>query len=191
MKGKKTKGKKREKVVKPKIKTGYRKTQSTKFVLSMILLLVSGAQIGGLFFPKSEFEKNKPNLTKNPNNFRNHLVLAEELIKNNRFESAEHELAIIFDLQQRNSFEKQQSIQLEKLILVKQESDPRDLKNLIQKWQKILQEKPNYRDGWLKLTVYLTKLKMKNEALKALNNAKNLDPNYEITREVEALLLTK
>jgi len=187
----KAKNKKKKAVSKPKTKTTRQKTQLSKFALAIILLLISGTQIGGLFFPKSEFEKNKPNLTKNPNNFRNHLVLAEELIKNNRFESAEHELAIIFDLQQRNSFEKQQSIQLEKLILVKQESDPRDLKNLIQKWQKILQEKPNYRDGWLKLTVYLTKLKMKNEALKALNNAKNLDPNYEITRKTEALFLTK
>jgi len=165
------------------------KKRLNKFAPPVILLLILGIQINGFLLPKSEFEKAKIGIVKHPDNLEAHLDLTEELIKNNRFKATEYEAEIIFSLQQNNLFQDKQSAQFKKLILVKQENNPPDLKNLIQKWQKILQERPNYRDGWLKLAVYLTKLKMNNEALKALNNAKKLDPNYKITKEVEAFLL--
>ena len=164
-----------------------------KIGLIGILALFLGTQAFSLLSPKSDFEKAKRRVVKNPADFEARLVLAEELLKNNQLKKAERELLIASKLQQwdnsNQSILGQQTSKLEQLILQRQENDPGDLEILIQKWQKILTEKPDYRDGWLKLSLYLIKVGKTNEAQEALEKAKSLDPNYEVVREVEKFLL--
>lgn len=189
---------------KAKIKKGGIKTTISwgKIRLVIILLWFLGIQAAGIFSPKSKFEKAKERVAENPGDLEAHLVLSEELLQNNRLAEAEKELLVASKFQQIDSLSANQldsnniqnvlgleTSRLDALILQKQESDPRDLEVLIQKWQEILKEKPDYRDGWLKLALYLIKVERTNEAQEALERAKDLDPNYEVVGELEKLLL--
>ncbi|MCL5090460.1 MAG: tetratricopeptide repeat protein [Patescibacteria group bacterium] len=55
-------------------------------------------------------------------------------------------------------------------------------------WEKILREKPDYRDGWLQLAALYYELGNKNLAKQALSQAKTLDPTSEVVAGVEKLL---
>lgn len=183
-----------------KIKNKLPKISWEGVKLIIVLLLFSGIQAVGLFSPKSEFEKAKEMVIRNPQDFEARLVLAEELLQNNRMEEAEQELIIASRLQQwdnetieqwgneNQSVLGKQASKLKELVLQKQENDPQDLEILIQRWQEILEEKPNYRDSWLKLALYLIRVGKIPEAREAIQKAKDLDPNYEVTRELEKFL---
>jgi len=180
-------GEKKLKRKNKKLKIGLPKIPWEKVALFAVLMGLLGVQIYSFFLPKSKFERAKERVIKNPNDFGAHLVLAEELLKNNRLKEGETELEKITKLQAPSSnISNENQVKLEKLWQEKQENDPQDLEILIQKWQKVLEEKPDYRDGWLKMAVYLIKVRKINEAKEALEKAKELDPNYEIIREIEA-----
>lgn len=172
-------GKKRDKKIKKALKISYE-----KIILIGLLGLLLGIQIKALFLPKSEFEEAKERVLKKTNDFKAHLILAEELLKNNRLEETERELNTISNNQMRATSK------LEELWQEKQENDPQDLEILTQRWQEILQQKPDYRDGWLKLSLYLIKVGKINEAQEALEKAKELDPNYEVIKEIENLIFS-
>lgn len=191
LKNQRTKAETKEKIKKASVKIPWGKIR-----LVVGLLWFLGIQAAGLLSPKSEFEKAKEGIMKNPADLGARLVLAEELLKNNQLEEAEKELKIISNFQIPISKKAQSANKVvlgttskaNELWQQKQESDPGDLEVLIQKWQEILEEKPNYRDGWLKLALYLIKVGRINEAQEALQKAKELDPNYEVIEELEKLL---
>jgi len=180
-------GKKKSKVKSQKSKVRLSEIPWSRLTLVVGLVLLLGIQVYSYFLPKSKFERAKERVIKNPADIGAHLVLAEELLKNNRLKEGETELEKITKLQAPSSnISNENQVKLEKLWQEKQENDPQDLEILIQKWQKVLEEKPDYRDGWLKMAVYLIKVRKINEAKEALEKAKELDPNYEIIREIEA-----
>ena len=57
----------------------------------------------------------------------------------------------------------------------------------ILKWEQIVEERPNYRDGWVQLAVLYYKNGNKQKAKEALSQAKQVDPNNENLIRLEKL----
>ena len=100
-----------------------------KIGVTLLIFLI----ISSLFLPKSRFQQAKEKLIKNPNDYQAHLVLAEELLKNNQFDKTEKELLAA----QREKFDSR----IEQLWQKKRQSDPEDIRRLIAGWEKIIEEK--------------------------------------------------
>lgn len=58
----------------------------------------------------------------------------------------------------------------------------------IVKWEKTLEEYPGYRDVHLRLAVLNWEINNKSKAKEHLQKAKELDPNFEMTKELEEIL---
>jgi cytochrome c-type biogenesis protein CcmH/NrfG len=55
-------------------------------------------------------------------------------------------------------------------------------------WEQILEERPNYRDGWIQLAAAYYKIGDKQKAKEALQKAKELDPTNEVVLNFEKLI---
>jgi tetratricopeptide (TPR) repeat protein len=149
-----------------------------------------------LFSPKTDFQKIKEKLIKKPTDFEAHLRLAEKFLENNQFEEAERALLLAQNRQQATDdrepknkvLGEEANTKLEELWARKHSSDPKDIQRLIAAWEKILEEKPDYRDGWLQLTVLHYQLYEDEKAKESLEKALELDPNYEVTKELEKII---
>lgn len=149
------------------------------------------------FWPKDEIRQLQERLVNNPNNFEAHLKLAEKFLENNQLKEAEKMLLLAQAISNQqlainNSGSKvlgeKSSARLEELWQQKHLSDPEDIKRLIAGWEKILEEKPDYRDGYLQLAVLYYKLGENAKAKLNLAKALELDPNYEPAKELERIL---
>lgn len=58
-------------------------------------------------------------------------------------------------------------------------------------WEKIVAEKPDFRDGWLQLAAAYIESGNKEKAQEALNRARAIDPNNEVIPSLEKLLEEK
>lgn len=145
--------------------------------LSLIIFLIFLSVI----LPKDRFQKAKEALAQNPNDFDSHLILAEEFLKNNQVEEAEKELFLAQKIQPNN-------YQLQELINQKQIQNPKDIKKLIVHWEKIIKQKPNYRDGYLQLALLHYKLYQNEEARRYLEEALVIDPNFKSAKELKKIL---
>lgn len=58
----------------------------------------------------------------------------------------------------------------------------------IKQWEEVVAKTPTYRDGYLKLATLYWKLRQDDKAKEALENAKEIDPNYDATYELEQKL---
>jgi tetratricopeptide (TPR) repeat protein len=157
------------------IKEVFKKTSILIGVILLIFLIVYS-----LLLPKNQFQQAKEHLVKNPNDFEAHLILAEEFLKNNQFEKAEKEL-LMAQTQEPNS-------KLEKLWQKKHYSDPKDIEKLIQAWEEILFEKPDYRDAYLNLAWLHHQNYKDQKAKENLEKAIALDPNFEPTLKLQKII---
>jgi tetratricopeptide (TPR) repeat protein len=149
--------------------------------------------VGYFFYPKDEIQILKIRLLNNPYDFKSHLALVEKLLDNNQFEQAEQALLLAQNLQITNSTNQKvlgetTSSQLQELWQKKHYADPKDIQRLIDAWGKIIQEKPNFRDGYLQLAILHYKIYENEKAKEYLNKALEIDPNYQPTRELEKIL---
>jgi len=167
------------------------KRWSTIIGISLIILLT----LISFLLPKNNFQKAKERLLRNPNDFEARLILAEEFLKNNQFEEAEKELRFAEQQQASQSTQTSSSSQilgspskLSQLWKQKQLADPQDISRLITAWEKILTEKPGYRDGWLQLAFLHAKLNQNEKAKECLKKTLALDPNFTLARELEKIL---
>jgi tetratricopeptide (TPR) repeat protein len=177
-----------------------RATRAAKKYLSlMVVAAFLTATLVSSFLPKDEFQLLKQRLIRNPNDFETHLELAERFLENNQLEEAERALQIVDSFQASVVSEqvlgKTSSLETENWLLKtkrlwqqKHYSDPKDIRRLISAWEKIVEEKPNYRDGYLQLAYLHYKLYENDKAKEYLNKALDLDPNYEPARELERIL---
>ena len=55
-------------------------------------------------------------------------------------------------------------------------------------WEQILEERPDYRDGWIQLAAAYYKIGERLKAKQALEKAKALDPNNETILNFEKFL---
>jgi|SRR3989338_9848265 len=111
-----------------------------------------------------------------------HLQLAEYYAKQNNFDLAEKELALSLsrnvtqvipqELTQISSIQKEYQHTIEKIDAVKS----------------VLQEKPDYRDAWIQLSILSFRVYRTEEALYALEQAYLLDPNEEAIKNLRDLL---
>src|SRR3990170_6314725 len=111
-----------------------------------------------------------------------HLQLAEYYAKQNNFALAEKDLAIALsqnvaqvipqELTQISSIQKEYQRTVEKIDTVKP----------------VLQEKPDYREAWIQLSVLSFRVYRTEEALYALEQAYLLDPNEETVKDLRELL---
>ena len=149
--------------------------------------------IGSFLYPQNEIQILKIRLLNNPYDLKNHLALAEKLLANNQFEQAEQALLLTQNLQISNSTNQKvlgetTSSQLQELWQKKHYADPKDIQRLIDAWEKIVEEKPNYRDGYLQLAILNYKIYKIEEAKGYLNKALAIDPNFEPARELKKII---
>jgi len=121
-----------------------------------------------------------------------------KLLTNNQFKEAERALLLaqqrgstgqrVNELQSNTIFGKEVNSKLEELWQKKLYSDPENIKKLIIAWEKIIDEKPNYRDGYLQLAYLYYKLYKNEKAKEYLQKAIKLDPNYEPIRKMKKIL---
>jgi tetratricopeptide (TPR) repeat protein len=160
--------------------------------VALIILIT----LTSFFLPKNEFQLIKEKLLKFPNDFEAHLQLAEKFLASNQLEEAERALLlaqtisnpklVISNLENSVLGEKT-NLKLDELWQRKHYSDPKDIRRLISAWEKIVQEKPNYRDGWLQLAILHYKLYENEKARQYLQKALELDPNFEPAKELEKI----
>lgn len=65
------------------------------------------------------------------------------------------------------------------------------IENKIAQWEEILEKYPGYRDAYLRLAVLNWQINNSEKAKEYLEKAKELDPNFETTKELEEILLHK
>lgn len=153
------------------------------------VVVILTASLVSFFLPKNEFQLLKEKLIRNPNDFGAHLQLAENFLENNQLEEAERSLRLARQhLGGEMILGEQVNTKLNELWQQKRYSDPKDIRRLISAWEKIVEEKPNYRDGYLQLAILHYKLYENDKAKEYLNKALDLDPNYEPARELEEII---
>lgn len=172
MKKKSKRVKKRESGRVKKIRLWLEKYGAPTGVVLVILLIALS-----FFLPKNQFQQAKERLVRNPKDFEAHLMLAEEYLKNNQLDEAEKELLLA-----------EKNLQSNQLWQKKMESSPEEIRILIGGWEKIVAEKPNYRDGYLKLALLYYKLYENEKAREYLQKALELDPNFKPARKLEKIL---
>jgi len=165
---------------------GVVKKYGVLFGVSLIVLLISLS----LFLPKNQFQRAKERLARNPNDFEAHLMLAEEYLKNNQLEEAERELLLAQKNYDSGShvLGEEVSLNLKELWVRWREEKPEELEKLIAEWERVISERPNYRDGYLRLALFHYKLHENEKANGYLQKALELDPNFEPARELEKVL---
>lgn len=142
------------------------------FWIPLGLLIIVAAILISSELPKNRSQTAKERLVKNPRDFEARLILAEEYLKNNRIEEAEKELRLAQSLQPHE-------IQLHLLWQKKMSLNPEDIGQLIEFWEKIVSERPFYRDGFLQLASLSFKIGQKDAAQNYLQRALEIDPNFE------------
>src|SRR4030042_4540168 len=155
-------------------------------VAILILIILSS-----FFVPQDNFQKAKDKLFKNPNNFQAQITLAETLLANNQFEEAEKALLLAESRMKQTNEQilgKQTNLKLEELWQKKFYSDPNDIEKFIMAWEKIIEEKPGYRDGYLQLAYLYYQLYENEKAEEYLKKAIELDPNYQPARALKQLI---
>ena len=83
---------------------------------------------------------------------------------------------------------KEADIRLEELWERKTYSDPEEIQKLISAWEKIVKEKPDYRDGHLQLALLYYKIFEDEKAKEYLQKAIELDPNCEVGRKLKEIM---
>lgn len=136
-----------------------------------------------LYTPPSSFEKLKSAVLKDYQNPKIHLALAEQYKKANDLSSAKRELLLGLRSQPGDEELRMALGEVENLL-----SQPKQVQQEINHWEKIAQDFPGYRDAYLKLVQLYFELYQNNKARENLSRALELDPNFEPTRELEKVL---
>lgn len=133
--------------------------------------------------PLSSFDQLKLAVLKNPENPAVHLALAKEYLAVNDPINAEREILIGL------SFAPQDQGLEEALVEIKAFRDkPRQIQSEIQKWEKIAQDFPGYRDAYLKLAQLHYTIYQNKESRENLDKALEIDPNFEPAGEMKKIL---
>jgi tetratricopeptide (TPR) repeat protein len=133
------------------------------------------------FRPKDSFQLLKEKIVKMPNDYEAHLQLAEIYLQSNQYQKAENELWQLRVLGTSTS-------KFDQLLQQKLLQNPNDVKRLIAGWEQIVNQKPNYRDGWLQLAYLNYKIYEDEKAKEYLTKALDLDPNFVPVRELEKII---
>lgn len=151
-----------------------------KFGSLGMIIIVFGLTITGFLLPKDRFQNLKEKIIAQPESWPTHLELAQQLLDNQQFNLAENEIRVLGS---------QTNQQIEELKKTKAYSNPQEIRLLINSWEEIVAEKPDYRDGYLQLAYLHFRLYQNDQARQYLAKALALDPNFPLSLALEKLLL--
>lgn len=134
--------------------------------ISLLIIL-----LGNLLQPQSQFDIVKGNVLNNPNDPEAHAFLAQQFLVTNQFAQAQTEAQLT------NNEELLQKIQ-------DINRQPEEVRDETTRLQEIMNQLPNYRDGYLRLAILNWKLYRPFVAQKYLQKALEIDPNNEMARKI-------
>lgn len=152
------------------------------FKIFVILLLISWLGFN-LFSSFSPSDNLKTAVLKNLRKPSIHLELANQLLKNNQLKEAEREVLYSLQFSPNNQNLRQKLEEIRKI-----KNQPAELRKEIQKWEKIVQNKPDYRDGYFQLAVLHYQLYEDKKAKVYLEKVLSLDPNFEPGKRLKDLM---
>jgi len=159
-----------------KINAGFR------ILVVLVLILWVGLNLFPSFSPLDNL---KTTVLKNLRSPGIHLELVNQLLKNNQVDEAEKE--VLYSLQFSPNDQNLQK-KLEEIKKIK--SQPAELRKEIQKWEKIVRDKPDYRDGYFQLAVLHYQLYENKKAKEYLEKTLAFDPNFEAGKELLKIINT-
>jgi tetratricopeptide (TPR) repeat protein len=154
--------------------------------VALILFLI----IASWLYPQQESQRLKWQLLNNPQDVKTQLRLAEIFLENHQFNEAE-KILLLAESNQKNNPQvlgETTNLNLASLKQQKNLSDPQDIKKLISLWEKIVAEKPDYRDGYLQLAILNYKIWQNEKAQEYLKKALIVDPNFGPALELEKVI---
>lgn len=142
------------------------------------------------------FERAKTTVMLYPNDQSAHLFLAQEYLKRGNPEAVERELLLaanLSSLRPSSIFHLPSSsvlgASLSPLkILARIKNEPQRIRKEISFWEKVIEEKPDYRDAYLQLAILNYQLYENKKAQEYFRQATELDPNFEVSKELEKKL---
>jgi tetratricopeptide (TPR) repeat protein len=139
-----------------------------------------------VFYPLNNYDKAKLAVLYSPNSAKNHYELGVSFWQKNNLEEAKKEFLVA---QKLSPFSSQINDSLE--AIQNQISQPEKLRKTYSYWEKVVQEKNNYRDAFLIEADLAYQLKNLYLARKNIHLALELDPNFPIANEFANLIKTK
>ncbi len=128
-----------------------------------------------------------------PADVSSHLLLSQEYLAAGNLLAVERELAladILTTNYQLLTTNKVLGTTLSPLLIWgKIKDEPKQIQAEISFWEKIVEEKPGYRDAYLQLAIASYKIYQTEKAKEYLQKAKEIDPNYKKTKELEKRIL--
>lgn len=139
------------------------------------------------------FERAKLAVMLSPKDLGSRLLLVQEYLKRGDMEAVERELLLAQDLVEKNPHSPGSSsvlgTSLSPLkILEKIRNEPLKIRNEISFWEKVVVDKPDYRDAYLQLAILNYQIYEKEKAIGYLKKAQEIDPNFEAIKSLEKIL---
>lgn len=129
-----------------------------------------------------------------PNDFSSHLLLTQEYLKLGDMEGVKRELTLAENLNsQPITYNSQLSSVLGSSlsplkIWQKIQNEPQRIKEEIVFWEKMVKERPNYRDAYLQLVILNYQIYENQKAKEYLNKALEIDPNFLPTQQLQKII---
>ena len=137
-------------------------------------------------------EQAKLTVMLSPQSLSPHLLLAQEYLKRGDLEGTERELLIAQTFTTTNHLGNNNSVLAASLsplkVLERIKNEPQRVREEIAFWEKVVLEKPDYRDAYLQLAILNYQIYEKEKAKFYLGKALNLDPNFEPAKEFKKIL---
>ncbi len=128
----------------------------------------------------------------NPHDISSHLLLTQAYLEQGDMEAVERELTLAQGLTANSLSVTTSSVLGTSLsplkIWQKIQNEPQRIKEEIVYWQKIVAERPSYRDAYLQLAILNYQIYENQKAKDYLNKALELDPNFEPTQKLEKII---
>ncbi len=155
-------------------------------IIAVTILIVLSIYSLITFFPNiqllREFNQIRIDLIKDPSNPLLHIKMAEIFKQANDLEKAKEEYFLALRNSKNPTDIKQALEEIKNL-----QEEPVKIKQQIQDWEKVVQEKPGYRDAYFQLAVLNWQIYENKEALSSLNKTLELDPNFEPAKELRKI----
>ena len=151
----------------------------SRISLALILVASALAVTDAKFTAKPDLlSQLKLEVARDPNNPTLHLAFAREAIRVNNYEVARAELEIALSLDPKNTDFKNE---LENVKL--SEAQASKVRGEIGKWEKIVTQYPDFRDGWFILSTLYFQTYQDDKAKEALDTVFLIDPNFAPAKE--------
>lgn len=156
-----------------------------KLAILIFLFLFLFLNVHSQVFPENEkFDQAKREVLRFPFDPRTHANLAQVYLEIGNLEAAEKEFSLAKSLAGILSAD----LRRVEETLESTKEKPKKIREEIDFWEKITEEKPDYRDAYLKLAVLNYQIGQNDETKKYLQKIFALDPHFEPAERLKKLL---